>query len=75
FGLKYALDSITSRELRAMFGKYNERSWYRLISDAKKIKLPTTTNPLGIINKHLVSFEPLKLVDFQDKMINNDKNT
>lgn len=73
FGLKQAFDSATPRELRNMFGKYGQRSWYRLIAEAKSIKLPTTRSPLGVIRKHLTRFEPLKLVDFPDLMLNNDK--
>lgn len=73
FGLKQAFDSTTSRELRNMFGKYNQRSWYRLIAEAKSIKLPITQGPLDVIREDLTHFEPLKLVAFNDPMINNDK--
>ena len=65
YGLKQAFDNITPRELRAMFGGYSQRGWYRLTAEAKKIKLPATKSPLGVIRKHLTSFDPLKLVDFQ----------
>lgn len=73
FGLKQAFDSTTPRELRNIFGKYGQRSWYRLISEAKRIKLPTTKSPFGIVREHLTHFEPLKLVEFQGEMLNNDK--
>lgn len=73
FGLKQAFDSTTPRELRNMFGKYGQRSWYRLIAEAKTIKLPTSQSPLAIIRKHLTHFEPLKLVAFDELMLNNDK--
>lgn len=73
FGLKNALDVVTPRELRAMFGKYSDRSWYRLFAEAKSVKLPVTKNPFDVIRKNLTGFELLKLVDFQDKMINNVK--
>lgn len=73
FGLKQAFDSTTPRELRNMFSKYGQRSWYRLIAEAKTIKLPVTKSPLGIVREHLTHFEPLKLVDFPDLMLNNDK--
>ncbi len=73
FGLKSVFDIVTARELRVMFGKYGDRSWYRLFAEAKNIKLPATKSPFDIIRKNLTSFEPLKLVDFQDNMINNDK--
>jgi len=73
FGLKQAFDGTTPRELRNIFGKYGQRSWYRLISEAKKIKLPTTKSPFGVVREHLTHFEPLKLVEFQSEMLNNDK--
>lgn len=73
YGLKQIFDTIGPRELRVMFGNYNPRSWYRLIAEAKKIKLPTIKDPLDVIRKNLICFEPLKLVDFQEQLLNNDK--
>jgi hypothetical protein len=73
FGLKTVFDEVPPRELRAMLGSYSQRSWYRLIAEAKKIKLPATKNPLILVRKHLTRFEPLKLVAFQHLMLNNDK--
>ena len=73
YGLKIAFDNATPRELRNMFSRYGQRSWYRLIAEAKMIKLPTTRSPFGIVREHLTCFEPLKLVDFPDIMLNNDK--
>ncbi|MDQ3008005.1 MAG: hypothetical protein M3Q81_00220 [bacterium] len=64
FGLKQILDSINPRELRNMFGKYGQRSWYRLIAEAKVIQLPTSGSLLGTIREHLIRFKPLKIVDF-----------
>jgi hypothetical protein len=65
FGLKQVFDTVNPRELRAMFGRKSKRSWYRLISEAKKIKLPPTTSPLVVIREYLAKFIPLKLVDFK----------
>ncbi len=73
FGLKQALDTTTPRELRVMFGKYKTRSWYRLMAEAKAIKLPISKSPFQPIRECLTLFEPLKLVDFQERLINNDK--
>lgn len=72
-GLKQVFDTVNPRELRTMFGNKSPRSWYRLIAEAKAIKLPPTQSPLTIIREHLNIFEPLKLVDFQEKMLNNVK--
>ncbi len=73
FGLKQALELIGMREVRVIFSKCSDRSWYRLVSDANKIKLPQAKDTFGIIRTHLSEFKPLKLVDFQEEMLNNDK--
>jgi len=73
YGLKQVFDTMTPRELRTIFNGYSQRTWYRLISDAKNVNLPPTISPLGIVRQHLNSFQPLKLVDFQGIMLNNDK--
>ena len=64
---------MTPRELRAMLRKYSNRSWYRLIADAKKIELGSVKNSFEVVHKNLTNFEPLKLIDFQDLMLNNVK--
>ncbi len=73
FGLKQALDSGNLRELRTMFGSYSTRSWYRLMSETKKIQLPRTTSPFEIFHHQIETYSPLRLVDFQGNMLNNDK--
>lgn len=65
FGFKKALESATCRELRTMFSKYNTCSWYRLIADAQKIKLPDTPSPFAGICKAVIKFKPLKLAQIQ----------
>jgi len=56
-----------------LFNKYTDRSWYRLVADANRIKLPVAKDIFGTIRTHLTEFKPLKLVDFQEQMLNNDK--
>lgn len=73
FGLKNAFDVVTPRELRVMFGNYSTRSWYRLFAEAKRVNIPPTKSPFRVIREQLIHFEPLKLVDFRDKMLTNDK--
>jgi hypothetical protein len=65
YGLKQILDAISPRELRPMFGRYSNRSWYRLIADTKNINLPPTIDPLEVIREHLVTYQPMKLVQYQ----------
>lgn len=73
FGLKQAFEAVNPRELRTMFGKYTNRSWQRLIAEVNQVNVPKTKNPFTLLTEHLNTFEPLKLVDFQSEMINNDK--
>lgn len=61
YGLKRVLETIDMRELRVMFSKCNQRSWYRLMTDTSKIKLPATHNPFAIIREHVLRFKALRL--------------
>jgi len=61
YGLKHALDIMPPRELRLLFSTYSTRSWYRLMADVNKIKLPNTQNPFEAIRKHIIKFKPLRL--------------
>lgn len=65
YGLKQVFDTVNPRELRTMFSNQSQRSWYRLIAEAKAIKLPPTQSPLKVIREHLNTFEPLKLNDYK----------
>lgn len=73
YGLKQVFETVNPRELRSMFGKKSQRSWYRLIAETKDVKLPATVRPFSIIRDSLTRFEPFKLVDFRDRMLNNVK--
>jgi len=64
FGLKKALEVVNLRELRAMFSKYNQRSWYRLMTDINKVKLPNSQDLINIIRKHLTKYKPLKMQNY-----------
>ena len=72
-GVKLALDSIPTRELRAVLGKTKKQYWYKLNSDVKKVNLPVTTNAFNVLDEALNKFETAKTVDFQGVLINNDK--
>jgi len=73
FGLKTALDTINTRDIRRMFSNYHQRSWYRLIAEANNIQLPVRDDVFNVIRSNLTDFVPLKLVDFQEQLLNNDK--
>lgn len=60
YGLKLALDHISLRELRTMFGAYNKRSWYRLIADMKNATItqqPMSSNSFKVIRDCLEAFK------------------
>ncbi len=64
FGLRKALDAVNIRELKVMFTKYNARSWYRLLSDSDKIRLPGQKISFGVIRESITKFKPVKLSKF-----------
>ncbi len=66
FGLKQAFDKIGMRELRKILNRLSDRSWYRLVNTIKQVKLAKKNDTFGVIRKHLLSFEPLKLANFQN---------
>lgn len=72
-GLKTAMDNLDARELRAMFPTKSKTSWYRLVAEAKKMKLPNQPSPFQMVRQNIEEMKPLRLVDFQDRMLNNDK--
>ena len=69
FGLKKALEIYTIRELRAMFGNSSSRSWYRLMVDARSVKLPQTHSPLSVIRDGIAQFKPTKLSWIKKKQL------
>jgi hypothetical protein len=72
FGLKQALDKVTTRELRLMFGRCHARSWYRLMGEARRIVLPKSKDTFDLIREDLIAFVPLKLDSSLNKMLNKD---
>lgn len=73
-GLKHLLESMPARELRAIGNYESERGWYRMMAEAKDVSLPPSKSPFTLVRNHLMLFNPLKLVDFQSTMLNNDKH-
>ena len=50
------------RELRGMLSKYKQRSWYRLMADAKEVRLPGIQSPFCSIRKHLLKFKNIRII-------------
>ena len=65
FGLKKALEIYTLRELRAMFGHGDARSWYRLMVDTKSVRLPQIHSPLETIRESIIQFKPTRLLQIK----------
>ena len=52
YGMKLALEHMSIRKLRTIFGACNKRNWYRLITDMKDVIItqqPTPRNPFRVI--------------------------
>ncbi len=60
YGFKKALDIVSTRELRMMFARKSDRSWYRLLADVQKVNLPRGQFSLKALREQIVKFEMLK---------------
>lgn len=58
------------REFRNMI---SDKTWYRLKKRLKKIGTMRSNNPLRKLGHDLEKFEPVRLVDYPQLMLNNDK--
>jgi len=74
-GLRVLLDQVGIREFRELTKRKSRQSWYNLNKEMKGLNYPQEVNTFGILHNALTEFKPLKLVDFQNGMINNDKYT
>jgi hypothetical protein len=59
-GFKRALEAAPLRELKAMIGKNQPRSWHRLLNDIKNITLPALQSPFKEIRKCIQEFKATK---------------
>lgn len=73
-GMRLCLEEMCPREIRNMFYKENKRGWYRLVADANSVKRIPRGSPFQFIRNQIEKFDPVKLVDFDRDMINNDKH-
>jgi len=72
-GLRVLLDEIGVREFRQITQRYGNYAWYSLNKEMKKLGDVKEVSVFSMLRKQLTEFKPLKIVDFQDKMLNNDK--
>ncbi len=62
YGMELALEHMSIRELRTMFGACNKRSWYRLIADMKNVSMVTPShlpNSFKVIRNCLEGFKAM----------------
>ena len=74
FGFYKVLEELSVREIRELLKKYPKWSWYRFYKEINNFDY--SKNALSIfepIRNCIKEFKPFKLVDFQVKMLNNDK--
>ena len=71
-GLKALMHETNLRDLRQII-RSTDKQWSRLIEDLEKLKIPENPIPiLNEVNRQLEVFEPLRLEDHIDKMIEID---
>ena len=69
----HTLEELNTREVRELL-KHSRGSWYSLIKRMNGFSYPKDRpSSFGVIRDAINEFKPLKLVDFQEEMINNDK--
>ncbi len=72
--LKQAVDQgATLGEIREIVAPESNVQWRKLVKEAKLIPTPHVEQSLAILRSQIEGYRPLRLVDFKDKLINNDK--
>ena len=73
-GLKAILEEVGVREFRHITKKFGKPSWYALNCQMNEYSETNDLKPVfPFLKKEIIDFKPLKLVDYNDKMLNNDK--
>jgi len=72
-GLRVLLDEIGVREFREMTKRYGNPAWYCLNKEMKNLSNVVEPSVFSLLKKQIIDFGPLKLLDYQNKMLNNDK--
>jgi len=67
------LEEMGVREYREMMKMHGNYHWYSLNNKMKKLNIKGTKSVFSLLRNQINIFEPVKLLAFQDKMLNNDK--
>lgn len=74
FGFYKVLEELPTREIRELLKKYPKQAWYRFYKEINRFNYPKNTLPIfKPIKNSITQFKSFKLLDFQEKMLNNDK--
>jgi len=69
------LEEMGVREYREMMKMHGNYHWYNLNNKMKKLNYKSVKSVFSLLREQIDIFEPVKLLAFQDKMLNNDKYT
>lgn len=73
-GLKTLLDETGVMGFRNITKRFGANRWYRLNQEMKKMNFSKPkSNPFSLLEESIHEFKTFKLVDFEDKVLNNDK--
>lgn len=72
-GMRVLFEDIGVREFRQLIGRYSNNAWYTLNKDMKSLHKTTEKSVFSLLNDAVTNYQPLRLVDFQNGLINNDK--
>lgn len=72
-GLRVAFEELGVREFREVTKKLGKNSWYGLNSELKSLVYPQKKDVFSVLKTVIETFKPLKLIDFQDNLLNNVK--
>jgi len=74
YGFYKILDEIGARETRELLKQHKKERWYWFFSQMNSYNYPKSfLSIFGPIRSSINEMKSLKTVDFQDKMLNNDK--
>ena len=72
-GLRVLLNEMGVREFREMAKRYGNSAWYGLNKEMKKLNGANEVSVFSMLRKQLAEFKPMKLLDFQNRLLNNVK--
>jgi len=72
-GLRILLEEIGVREFREITKRYGNSTWYSLNKEMKRWSKIDEISVFSLLRNQIKEFRPLKLLEIQNKMLNNDK--